>query len=195
MVGRLVEQERVGRHQQDAREGHAHLPAAGELADVVVDHLGTECQAREDLARARLERVSPELVEARLDDAEAVAQRLELAGAVGVGHRVLERVKLVRDRGHLARAGHRLLGDRAPGHLADVLAEVADRDAAIDRDLAAVGLLVADDHAKERRFTGSVGPHQADLLAPEDAHRRLEKEDLASMLAADRVEADHGRDV
>ena len=121
-----------GLHQQDARQRHAHLPAAGERADVAVHHLLREAEAGEDLARARLERVAAELLEARLHLAEALDQRLELVGARRVGQRVLELVQLCADLGHRARAVHRLR-DHAPAlHLADVLAEVADGHAAVD---------------------------------------------------------------
>ena len=80
LVGSSSKQ-RVGVHQQDAGERHAHLPAAGELADVVVDRLGREAEAGQDLARLRLEGVAAELVEARLHLAEALDQLLELVGA------------------------------------------------------------------------------------------------------------------
>jgi hypothetical protein len=84
VVRRLVEQERVWAHQEDLREGDAHLPAARELADVVVYLLGVEAEAREDLPRARLERVAAELVEARLGAAEALDELLDFAGARGI---------------------------------------------------------------------------------------------------------------
>jgi hypothetical protein len=44
VVGRLVEQQRVGLHDQDPREAHAHLPAARERADVAVDLLRREAE-------------------------------------------------------------------------------------------------------------------------------------------------------
>ena len=46
-------------------------------------------------------------------------------------------------RAHRAGAVHHLGDGAAARHLADVLAEVADGDAAIDGDLALVGLLLA----------------------------------------------------
>ena len=57
-----------------------------------IDSCG-EAEAGEDLARARLERVAAELLEARLHLAEAVDQRVELVGARRVGQRVLELVR------------------------------------------------------------------------------------------------------
>ena len=107
VVGRLVEQQRVGLHDQDPRERDAHLPAARERADVAVDLLGREAEAGEDLARARLEPVAAELLEARLRLAEALDQRLELVGARGIGERVLELVQLARRLGDRARAVER----------------------------------------------------------------------------------------
>ena len=73
-----------------------------------VDDLVAKAEPGEDLARARLERVAAELVEARLRVAEALDERSSSSGARRVGHRVLERVQLVRRLGDLARAGHRL---------------------------------------------------------------------------------------
>src|SRR5262249_1006924 len=93
----------------------------------------------------------------------------------------------------LAGAGHRLRDDAPPRHLADVLAEVPDRDAAIDRDRAAVRLLLLDDHPEDRRLARPVRADEAHLLPLEDAHRRLDKEDLLSVWLGARVEADHGR--
>ena len=65
MVARLVEQHDVGAHQKNARQRHAHLPAAGELADVAVHHLLAEAEAGQRLARAAVQRVAVELLEAR----------------------------------------------------------------------------------------------------------------------------------
>src|ERR1019366_3908536 len=113
------------------------------------------------------------------------------SGASGLGHRVLERVQLGGDLGHLAGAGHRLLDDGPPAHLADVLAEVPDADVLLDGDLPAVGLLFADDEPEDGRLARAVGPDQPHLLPAEDAHRRLQEEDLVAVLLGDGVEANH----
>jgi hypothetical protein len=55
VVGRLVEQQRVGPHQQDAGQRDPHLPPAGQLADVVVHDLLGEAETGEDLARPGVE--------------------------------------------------------------------------------------------------------------------------------------------
>ena len=107
-----------------------------------------EAEAGEDLPRARLERVAAQLVEAGLRLPEALDELVELVAAGGVGQGVLERVELLGRLGDLAGAGHRLGYDAPPLHLADVLAEVPDGDAAIDGDRPSVRLLLLHDHAK-----------------------------------------------
>src|SRR6185312_1382089 len=79
----------------------------------------------------------------------------------------------------------------AAGHLADILAEVADGHAAIDGDLTLVGLLLAGDHPEQRRLAGTVRTDQADLLAPVERRRRLDEEKLVAVLLADVVETNH----
>ena len=118
VVGRLVEQQRVGLHEQDARECDAHLPTARQLAHVVVDRLRPKAQAGQDLTGARLERVAAQLVEARLRHAEALDQLVEFVDARRVGHRMLERVQLVAGFRHRAGARHRLFDHTAALHLA-----------------------------------------------------------------------------
>ena len=58
--------------------------------DVAVHHLLAEAEAGEDFARARLERVAAELLEARLHLAEALDQLLHLVGLLGIGQRGFE---------------------------------------------------------------------------------------------------------
>jgi hypothetical protein len=105
---------------------------------------------------------------------------------------VLEHVQLARRLGDGAGAVERRLEHALVLHLADVLAEVADRDAAIDRDLARVGLLLARDQPEHRGLAGAVGPDQADLVAAVHGRGRLEEQDLAPVAFGDGVEADHG---
>ncbi len=164
VVRRLVEEHRVGLHQEDARERHAHLPPAGEGADVAVHDLVREAEAREDLSSARLERVATELLEARLRLAEVLDELFHFVRVRRVGELVLELVELLSRLAHLARAVERRGDDALAAHLAHVLAEVADRRAAIDRDGAAVGLLLLHDHAENGGLAGAVRADEADLL-------------------------------
>ena len=192
MVARLVEQHGVGAHQQDAGQRHAHLPAARQRADVAVHHLLAEAQAGQHLARAALQRIAVEFLEARLHLAVALDDVVHLVGPVGIGHGGFELLQLGRHRADRAGAVHHLGDGAAAGHLADVLAEIADGDAAIDGHLALVGLLLAGDHAEQRRLAGAVGADEADLLALLERRRGLDEEDLVAVLLADVVEADHG---
>ncbi|OIQ72209.1 hypothetical protein GALL_461690 [mine drainage metagenome] len=66
VVARLVQKHGVGAHQENARQRHAHLPAARQRADVAVHHLLAEAQARKHLARPALQRIAVEFLEARL---------------------------------------------------------------------------------------------------------------------------------
>ena len=118
MVRGLVEQHRVGTHQQDAGQGDAHLPAARQLGDVAVHHLLGEAEAGQDLAGARLQGVAAQVVEARLHLAEPVQERLHLIGALGIGEGHLQLLELGGDLGDGAGPRHHLGHDRPPGHLA-----------------------------------------------------------------------------
>ena len=133
MVARLVEQHGVGAHQQDAGERDAHLPAARQRAHVAVHHLLAEAEARQDLARPALQRVAAQFLEARLHLAVALDDGVHLVGPVGVGHGGFQLLQLGRHDADRAGAVHHLGDGAAARHLADVLAEIADGDAAIGR--------------------------------------------------------------
>ena len=191
----LVEQERAGAHEENAGERDAHLPSAGELADVAFDHLGREAEAGEDVARAGVERVAVELLEACLDLAVAVDQPLHLVEAIGVCEPRLELDELCSHARDLARAGNRLFEHGAARHLANILVEVAKRDAAIDRDRAGICDLGAHEHAEDGRLAGPVWPDEPHFFSREDAHGGLEEDDLLTVRLGDRFEAQHVRNL
>ena len=193
MVARLVQQHHVGPHQEDARQRHPHLPAAGQRADVAVHHLLAEAEAGECLAGAAIQRVAIEFLEAMLHLAIARDDLVHVIGARGIGHRGLELLQFGRDHRHRARAVHHLGHGAAAGHLADVLAEIADRHAAIDRDLTLVGQFLARDHPEQRGLAGAIGADQPDLLALEKGRGGFDEQDLVADLLADVIETDHGR--
>ena len=66
VVAGFVQQHAVGPHQQDAGQRHAHLPAAGQQADIAVHALLAEAQARQHLARPRIQRIAVQFLEAPL---------------------------------------------------------------------------------------------------------------------------------
>ncbi len=192
MVARLVQQHHVGAHQQDAAQCHAHLPAAGEFADIGVHHLLAEAQAVQHLAGAAVQRVAAQRLEPRLCLAVVFDDGVQPVGLVRVGHRGFQRRQLGRHRADRAGALHHR-GDRAVArHLANVLAEQADADAALDQDLTLVGLLLPGDQAEQRGLAGTVGTNEAGLLALLQGGRGLDEDQTLAVLLADCVQADHG---
>ena len=105
--------------------------------------------------------------------------------------RVLERFELVVQVADAAAAGDRLVDHRAPGHLLDVLAEVADGGLPRHRHLAVVGDFLADDHAEEGRLAGAIRADEADLFARIELEGGVDEEDLAAVLLADAGKRDH----
>ncbi len=166
------------------------------FAHVAVHHLLAEAEAGQNLAGAALERVAIKLLEAMLHLAVASHDRVHLVGALRVGqfgirHGGLEGLQLGRDLAHRAGAVHHFGGRAAARHLADVLAEVADGGAAIDRHPAFVGRFLALDHAEQSRLAGAVRADQPDLLATVERGRGFNEQKPRAALLADVVEPDH----
>ena len=143
MVARLVQQHHVGAHQQNARQRDPHLPAARQRADVAFHHFLAEAQARQRLAGAAIEGIAIEFFEAVLHLAIARDDLFHLIGTIRIGHRGLEFPELARHDTHGPRAIHDLGHGTAARHLADVLAEIANGNAAIEGNLALVGRFLA----------------------------------------------------
>jgi len=187
VVARLVEQHGVGTHQENSRQRHAHLPAAGQRADVAVHHLLAEAETSEHFACPPLQRIAVEFLEAVLHLAVAHDDIVHLVGARGVRHRGLELLQFARNctdgTGAIYHLGHRA----AAGHLADVLAEIADGDAAIDGHLPFVGQFLTRDHPEQRRLARAIGADEADLLALLERGGGLDEENLMADLLADVV--------
>ncbi len=139
MVARLVQQHHVGAHQQNTRQRHPHLPAARQRADVAFHHLLAEAETRQRLTRPAIEGIAVELLEAVLHLAITRDDLVHLIRAIRIGHRSLELPQLARHDAHGPRPVHDLGHGATARHLTDVLAEIADGNAAIEGDLALVG--------------------------------------------------------
>ena len=113
-------------------------------------------------------------------------------GLVRIAHGVFELTHFGGDVAHRPGAVHHLGDSTMAGHVADILAEIADGDAAIDLDLTFVRLLLPGDHAKQGRLAGAVRPDEADLLAFLESGRGLDKDDLPAVLLADAFKTYHG---
>ncbi len=189
IVGRLIQEERIGRLQENARQRHAHLPAARQLAHVVDHLIGRQPQAGEDGVRARLQLVAAELLIARLHLAEALDHLLRRI----LRHLQFQPRQLFAEIGHLAGAGDGLGQDGAAAQVAGVLTKVADGQLLGPLDAAVVGALLAGDETEQRGLARAVGPHQADFLARVDLKRRVDEQNLSAVLLRDVGKRNHGR--
>ncbi len=158
IIGRLVEQQEVGRREQHRRERHPHAPAAGEFRQRAVLRRLVEAKAAEDPRRARRRGVGVDVDEARLDlgDALGVVGALGLgkqrrALLVGVEHEIDQR--LARRPAPPARRGR---AARAAGY---------DDRPALRRNLAA-------DQPEERGLARAVAADEADARAVGRARSR-----------------------
>ena len=145
----------------------------------------------EHFARAAFERVAVEFLEPALDFAITLNDRVHLADALRVGHGGLKLLEFGRNSADRSGAVHDLGHGAMPRHFADILIEIADRDAAIDRHLALVGLILAGDHTEQRRLAGPIGPDKADLLTFQERGRSLDEQEMIAMLLADVFETNH----
>ncbi len=191
VVGRLVHQQDVRPAEQHARHRDAHLPAAGQRADVAVDALVVEAEAVQHLARLRLEAVAAEVLVLLLHLAEAREDRSMSSAWSGSA------IACCSASSSWCRSPRRPLpaiassSTERPRHLLDVLAEVADRQLLRHRDVAFVRRFLADDHPEQRRLAGAVGTDEADLLARIELERGVDEEHLPAVLLADAGEGNH----
>ncbi len=191
MVRRFVEEHDVGAHQEDLRQRHAHLPAARQLADIAVHHRLAEAEAVKHFAGAPVQRIAVEFVIATLNFAVAGDDLVHLVGAVWIGHSCFQLCHLGCQRADRSNAVDHFDHCAAPRHVAHILAEIADRHATIDGDLALIRQFLTGDHAKQRRLARTVWANKTDLLSALECRRRLDEDDLFAVLLADAFEADH----
>ena len=128
------------------------------------------------------------------DDSFAVTgdDIVHIAGLLGIGHGGFKFCKLCSYGADWAGAVHNFGNGTAARHVSDILAEVANRNAAVGRDLTLVGLLLAGDQAEQRGLASTIGTDEANFLAPVKRGRGLDKEDLVAILLSDVVETNHG---
>ena len=108
-----------------------------------------------------------------------------MRGPIRIRHRVIELFELVVQGPDPPAARDRLVQDASPGHLFDVLPEVADRQLAGNRHVPFIGRFFADDHPEERRLAGAVRPDEADFFTRVQLERGVDEQELAAMLFAD----------
>ena len=150
IVGRLVEQQVVGRGEQHRRQRHPHAPPAGERRARQLLCLVAEAHAVQDGCGARFRRPGVDILQPGLDFGDAV--------------RVLGGIRFLQQRRpfHVRRQHRVEQGDLVRRYL---LRDAADAGVGRQRDLAAVGLQLAADQAEQSGFAGAVAADQTDLVS------------------------------
>src|SRR5206468_12964371 len=152
-----------------------------------VELVGGEAEAAQDRAGTRLQAIAAEGLEAMLQLAVPLGERLarrRLQRAGDLFHVALERP-------HFLEAAQRLDEDRAGGGAGDLLREITDRRRARAAHLPRVRLLQPGQDATERGLAGAVGTDETDALAVGDAPADVAEENLTPVPLGDAVELDH----
>ncbi len=191
MIGRLVHQQHVRPPEQHPRQRHAHLPAARQRADVAIDLVVLKAEAMQHLARLRFQRVAAQMLVFFLHLAEAFEDAIHFVGPRGIFHGALQLFQLMMQIARAPAARDGLVQHRTPLHLFHVLAEIADVQPLGNRHLAVVRLLLAHDHAEQRRLAGAVRANQAHLFAGVQLKRSVDKDQLLAVLLIDIGKRDH----
>ena len=165
MVRGFVHQQNIGTAEQNAGQGNAHLPSAGKRAYVAINLVVFKAQAMEHFTGLRFQGVSAKMLILFLDFTKAGQHAVHFVGLGGIGHFMLQGFQLMMKIAHASAAGDGFVQHGAPGHLFNVLAEIADGKPLRDGDFAFVRLFFAHHHAKKRRLACSVRADQADFFA------------------------------
>jgi len=173
VVGGLVEQQHVGRREQQLRQLHAHQPAAAEGGQRPPRRLAREAEPRQHALHARLPLEPPSELEGGAAPVVALGKlRGHLpASAPNARHLgldladlVLEVVQVGEHRRHLP--PHRPLASRI-----DLLAQQSQPHRARRQRSPGVRHLEPRGNPQQRRLAGPVGPHQPDAIPP--VHREI----------------------
>ena len=176
VVGRLVQEQQVGRREEQGGQGDAHAPAARQGVDGTLLGRLVEAEAGQDLGRPGRRALGADRGQALVDLGQAVGR-----GGLGGGQQLA--ALAVGDQDGLQqtlRAARRLLGDRAdprrPRH----------------DDLAQVGLQLAGQQLQQGRLAAAVAADQADPPALVQAQRGVLEQRASGHPVAHAFDADHG---
>jgi hypothetical protein len=199
VVGRLVEEQDVRALEQQAREDGAHLPAAGELAEIAVLLAGLEAEAVQDRERLVLAEEALEVIDplVQLGDPFGGLELVLLGRARGGLELLLGRVQLGVELGAAGDAAEDEVAQAAPARDDELLRQPADAHALGADDLAVVDLLLAGDDAQQARLAGAVRADQAEAVAVPEAQLHLVEDHAICVEEGDVFEDDqaHGRPV
>ena len=153
IVGRLVQQQQVGRREQRRGERNAHPPAAGKFLASARLIRGRKSEAAEDRSGAGGRRMGVDVDQPGLD----IRDPVRIVGGVGFPQqRIALEVGLEHDL------------DQAFRPVRGFLGEAADAPARRDRDGTAFDRQFAADRRKQRRFADPVAADEADAGARHD---------------------------
>ena len=185
VVGRLVEEQQVRLGREDPRQLGAHAPSAGERPERLRELVRREAEASERDLDARLDVVSAEVLELRLQ--LSVAPHLR-----GVREVALELLHLGLHLGEPRDAAQGVLEQRlVRGVRLRVLAREADARAPLDYELAGVRRHLAEDDLEERGLSRAVRTHHAHAVALVDAERDVRQDVLVSVVYRYSLEVKH----
>ena len=189
VVGRLVEQQRLGVGEQDAGQLDAAALAAGEGAQRLGEHAVGQAQVGADAGGVALGGVPAHGGELVLEPAVA-AHRLVPLGVVGrLGHGDLRLDELVPQDVEPAAGQHPVAGGDVEVAAARVLRQVADL--ADDVDLAGVRDALPGQRGEGGGLAGAVAPDQADPVAGLHAEGGVADEDAGAGTKLEAGRRDH----
>ena len=158
IVGRLVEQQEIGRGEQRRGERNAHPPSAGEFRAGTQLILCREAEARQDRRGTRRRGMRVDIGEAGLD--------------VGDAMRIMRGLRFTQQGGALGVGGEHHL-DQAVGTVRGLLRETADRPPRRQGDYAAFAREFASDGAEQCRLACAVTTDEANARTRRDLHVRV----------------------
>ena len=178
MIGRLVEQQQIGLGKQHRRQRHPHAPAARQLVERPFLHRGVEPEPGQDPRRPARRRMGVDVVQPRLDLADAQRRR--------------SRIAFGEQRGPLLVGGEHG-GERIVGAARRFLGEKADAIAARQSDRAGIGLRRTADQRQQGRFAGAVAADQPDPAARRNLRAGLIQQGMSADAVGQAGDRQHRR--
>jgi hypothetical protein len=167
VVGRLVEQQHVGRRQEQLRQLDPHEPAARERRERAIHRLFGEADAGERAGHAGIALEAAARLEGRAAAVVARAERRRhlLAAAPRARHLLLERAQLALEQLEARERKVDLLPQARAARRVDLLLEARDARPLHRGDAAGIGRLFAGRDLQQRRLAGAVRADQPDAVA------------------------------
>ena len=178
VVGGLVEEQQVGGLDQQLAERDAALLATGEVGDGPV--AGRAAQGVHGLLQLRVQVPRVGVVQVLLELAHLVHERVRVVGRHQLGD-LVEAVELAHDLGG---AVLHVLQDRLRLVQLRLLHEDADAEPGREERVTVGRLLQARHDLQHRGLTGTVGTHDTDLRAGQEAQRDVVEDHLVAVRLA-----------